>query len=358
VNTAVFAVTAGGARLASSISEGLGGADVYLPEKFLDECPGSSPFKVDIQGTVAWAFERYDSLVFVMAAGIVVRLIAPHIKEKLTDPAVVVVDEAGYNAISLLSGHVGGANELAERVSGIIGANPVITTASDVSGKLSVDMLAVKLGCEVEDYESAKRVTAAIVNGEKVALYASSGTEKLSELGGAMSDNISLLFTPDDIAMSDYSAAILITPHTYDSSELGDVEHVAYLRPKTLVVGIGCNRGTGPEEFARMLDDTLIKYGLSPLSISNIATVEDKRDEEGLLRFAEDRGLDIDFIDKQRLNETEPPSGRSKAAEEHLGVHGVCEPAALVSAARLGHPRLAVPKQKSKDVTLAIAEVS
>jgi len=360
VRIAVIAITGGGAEISHRLKDALAEEpDVYVSAKAAPaDCDFCKETFSDLADTVKKTFGGDDGIVFVMAAGIVVRLIAPHLEGKLTDPAVVVVDEAGRHAISLLSGHVGGANELAGRVAEAIGATPVITTATDVSGKLGVDMLAMRLGCVVEDYEAAKRVTAAIVNGKRVALYASTGADGFAGLGGELSGNVSLLFTPDDIAMGDYAAAILVTPHTYGSSELGGVEHVAYLRPKSLVVGLGCNRGTPPEEFGRMLDGAFERYAISPLSISNLATVADKHDEDGLIMFAESRGLTIDFIDKARLNETEPPSGRSSAAEKHLGVHGVCEPAALISAARLGHPRLIVPKQKSPDVTLAVAEAT
>jgi cobalt-precorrin 5A hydrolase len=350
--TAVIAITKGGANMAAGLRDGLKGASLYLPEKVSGAVRGAKVIKGELAPEVGRLFRKCDALVFVMAAGIVVRLIAPHIKDKRTDPAVVVLDEDGRSVVSLLSGHLGGANALAERIAKLTGGSAVITTASDVRGVVSVDTLARSLGSVVEDWDKAKKVTAALVNGETVSVYCSLGEERLAKAVKGSDKNLIVLSNLEDVYISDASASIVISPRLIDTAELK--RPVAVLRPKTLVVGIGCNRGTSSRQIAWLYDRTLSRHGLSLLSVRNIATITGKRDEEGLLEFAGSRGLKIDFISKSRLTKAGTPSGPSEAVYRNMGVYGVCEPAALASA---GSKRLIVEKKKTKDVTLAVAEV-
>ncbi len=352
--TAVIAVTRNGAELAMKLhSAYAGGADVYLPEKFASGKKGVNAIHGALSRHAGRLFGRYDGLVFIMAAGIVVRLIAPHIKDKRTDPAVVVMDEDGKHAISLLSGHAGGANRLAGEVARLTGAIPVVTTASEVRGVPSVDRLAESLGCAIEDWNAAKKVTAALVNGESVSVYCSLGPERLAKALKGSPGNLVVLSNLEDVYITGTSASIVITHRLLDDEDRLK-RPVAVLRPKALVVGIGCNRGTSARQIAWLYDRTLRRHALSPLSVRNIATVSEKRDEEGLLEFANARGLEIDFITKARLNKAATPSGPSEAVYRNMGVYGVCEPAALVSAKA---KRLIVEKRKTKDVTVAVAEV-
>jgi len=349
---AIIAITRGGADLAVRLRDALGGAKLYLPEKFAAGKRGAGVIRGELGPSVGTLFKKHDALVFVMAAGIVVRLIAPHVKDKRTDPAVVVMDEDGRSVISLLSGHLGGANSLAESIAELTGGSAVITTASDVRGVPSVDMLANSLGCVVEDWQAAKRVTAALVNGESVSVYCSLGAERLAKALRGSAGNLMVLSNLEDVYISHASASIVITPRLLDTVELK--RPVAILRPKTLVVGMGCNRGTSARQIAWLYDRTLRRHGLSPLSVRNIATITAKRDEEGLLEFANSRGLRVEFISKARLKKAGTPSGPSEEVYRNMGVYGVCEPAALVSS---GAKRLNVEKKKTGDVTMAVAEV-
>lgn len=351
---AIIAITKDGSALARKLRDKYKDeADLYLPEKLAVNVEGAKIIRGGLARQVGNLFNRRDALVFVMAAGIVVRLIAPHIKDKRTDPAVVVMDEDGRHVISLLSGHAGGANRLAEEVAELIGATPVITTASDVRGVPSVDMLAEALGCVIEDWTAAGKVTAALVNGEGVSIYCQPGPDKLAGAARGFPDNVRVYSRVEDMPWSGGSASIVVTPYLVDGIEDWP-GGVAVLRPRSLVVGIGCNRGTSERQIAWLYDRTLKRHGLSPLSVRNMATISEKRDEEGLLAFARKRGLEIDFISKARLRKAATPSGQSEAVYRNMGVYGVCEPAALVSA---GVTRLIVGKKKTKDVTIAVAEV-
>lgn len=350
---AITAITRNGAALAVRLKHALGDeAELYLPGKFITPGDGALMLGDDVSFELGRMFGEYRALICIMAAGIVVRMIAPHIKDKLADPAVVVMDEAGSHVISLLSGHAGGANRLAERVAGITGGTAVITTASDVQGRLAVDTLAELLGCEIEDRDAAKAVTAAIVNGEKVSVYSHTGPDTLALKAGRLPDNFRLFGSIEDLVWSERAASIVITPHLLDefAETLGAV---SVLRPRTLVVGIGCNRGTSEEDIEQFFEETMGRAGLSTMSVRNLATITDKDDEPGLLAFAARRRLGIDFIPKDMLIAAGTPSGPSDAVYRNMGVYGVCEPAALVSA---GASRLLVEKRKSKDVTIAVAE--
>ena len=161
MRTAIISLTANGARIAEKIATKVGGQTFAKGRNFNK-----------LADLVAEIFGKFDGLIFICAAGIVVRMIAPHIVSKLSDPAVLVIDERGQNVISLLSGHVGRANELAVEIAKAIEANPVITTATDVAGKFSIDAVASKLGLVPEPKEAIKAINAAILRGEEVFVTA------------------------------------------------------------------------------------------------------------------------------------------------------------------------------------------
>jgi len=315
-----LAVTDGGRRLAAGIARGLPNG-VLVPERtgLADLLPG--------------LWQEYDGLVMVMAAGIVVRLIAPLVENKKTDPAVVVVDEAGRFAISLLSGHLGGANELARRVAAITGGEPVITTASDTLGHTALDLWARDQGLLAAEGEQLTRASARLVNHGRLRVYSEVAVASLPpdfELVGAPAD------------------ADCIVSH-----RLGPwPEGVCILRPRDLVVGIGCNRGTSQEQIEAAVAEAFAAHGFSEQAIRNLASIDLKQDEPGLLAFAQARELRIDFYDKDALNGVAGVS-TSLAVLRATGARGVAEPAALLSA---GTDNLLVRKMKWKDVTIAVAQ--
>ncbi len=348
---AVIAITRGGAELARKVRDVYpGGADIYLPKKFLKPGEDAHSLSDDLAADIEKIFEKYKSIACIMAAGIVVRTIAPLVRDKLTDPAVVVMDEEGRFVISLLSGHIGGANALAQTMAGITGGQAVITTASDVQGTLAVDTLAQRIGSAVEDYDVAKRVTAAVVNGGKVAAwsYNAAISPRLDGLRG-----IRLYGSLDAVINAKRDAAMIISPFILPEEIKARLAPVAVLRPKVLVVGIGCNRGTTAREIGNLAARVFREHGLSPLSVRNLATISDKKSEAGITEFAHKAGVMVEYISKRRLLLADTPSGPSEKVFRNMGVYGVCEPAALVSA---GTDALLAPKKKSKNATIAVAE--
>ncbi|MEW6601577.1 MAG: cobalamin biosynthesis protein [Nitrospirota bacterium] len=279
------------------------------------------------------------TLIFIMAAGIVVRTVAPLLKDKKTDPAVVVLDEKGEYVISLLGGHLGGANRLAREIAKFLGARAVITTASDVQGRIALDMWAAEKGLYVEDYERLKRLSSKIVNGKSIKVYTD------SIVLSAIPEEFDLVRSPDD-------AEVIISEKLFRRK-------VLYLRPRNLFVGIGCNRGTTKDEIQKEFTYLLNKNKLSDRSMAGAASIDLKNDEEGLLEFAAGNDLTLRFFSKKALNAVSDALGikGSDLVRSATGAVAVSEPAAVLAAKEASdRVDIIIPKVKRGNVTLAIAK--
>ncbi len=286
-------------------------------------------------------FNNYSSHIFFMATGIVVRLIAPLIKSKLSDPSVVVVDDKGLNAISLLSGHIGGANELTLHISKILGSNPVITTATDVNNLPSIDLFAQEKKLVIENPENIKTVNMAFINGEKVSFF-----DPYNYLRNE-TFNYDLISSEPEF---------LEKPAVYIDYKLKNLKpDIFVLRPQILCVGIGCNRGTDPKEIYDFFIKTLDENSISVKSVNCFATIDIKNDETGILELAEKMDLPLKFFTREQLDNVNGIQTPSLMVEKHIGVKSVCE-AAAIKASKTG--KLIVPKRKNRNVTMAIAKFS
>lgn len=345
---AILALTANGARLGARLGKQLPGAELHVLAKFADRAPGCRPFSGDLGGLLSRLWAEVDGLVCIMASGIVVRSIAPLLEGKEKDPAVVVLDEAGQFAISLLSGHLGGANDLARRVAGLCGARPVITTASDVNGLLAWDEAARRAGLGLEPLAHVKHLNSLLLQGETIALVDRRG--HIAPWYAA---------TPGVTSVATFAAAgkagaagrVFVTHRLVP--QLEQQPDLLVLRPRDLVVGIGCNRGTSAEEIEEAVCGELKRAFLSFASVALLASIEEKRDEAGLLAFATKFTLPLAFHPAAALNAVQAPSAPSPHALAAVGAVGVCEPAALLSASG---GSLLVTKKKCGNVTVAVAE--
>ncbi|MBI5665548.1 MAG: cobalamin biosynthesis protein [Nitrospirae bacterium] len=295
---------------------------------------------VGARRAVPLQWHECKNLIFIMATGIVIRTIAPLLKDKKTDPAVIVLDEKGRYAISLLSGHLGGANKLAGEIANFLGAQAVITTASDVQSKIALDIWANERGLYVEDCERLKQLSAKIVNGKSVKVYTG--------------NSIFLPEAPDEfnIVESSDKAEIIISEELYKRKAL-------YLRPRNLFAGIGCNRGTTKKEIQNEFTSLLKKSRLSAHSITGIASIDLKNDEKGLLEFAEYNRLPLSFFPGDTLNTVATEMGikGSKLVKAATGAVAVSEPAAVLAARQVSdRVDVIIPKVKRGNVTLAIAK--
>ena len=337
---AVYALTRGGAETAQRLVRDLPGSRLFLPERL-----EPNGFK-RLSQALAENWTSYAGHITVCAAGITVRAMAPLIKHKTVDPAVIVADETGRFVISLLSGHLGGANDLTRQAAEILGGQAVITTATDSTGKPSLDVLAKKLGFRMERLPALSRIGCMLLEDAPVRVY-----DPDRRLAPSLADWPDLFIYLED--QPDPSGPNPVTePLIWVGPEALDFpKEWLIIRPPCLYLGLGCNRGTDAAEMLGLINTSLEKFNLSRASIAGMASVDLKNDEPGLLALAEQMNLPLTFFNRQELASVEVPNP-SAAAEKHIGVKSVCEAAALL-AAQTG--RLAIPKQKTKNVTLAAA---
>ncbi|MCL4500929.1 MAG: cobalt-precorrin 5A hydrolase [Deltaproteobacteria bacterium] len=344
INTRVVALTPRGAALARDLCQGLPKAGCWLPKTLAAGDPKVKTFD-RVAAVFQEAFQQGQNLVCIMAAGIVVRGIAPHLTGKDKDPAVVVVDEAGRFAISLLSGHLGGANELTRQVSQILNATPVITTASDVQGLPSLDLAAARAGLAIENLAAVSQVQMALLSGLKLRLVDPDGY--LADVAAEYPD----MFTREnhlDTALADGWPGVYV-----GFRQRAWPKHWLVLRPRNLVAGLGCHKGTPAAEILGFIKDTFKKERLSLASLKALATVELKKDEPGLKEAAARLGVEFIWFTKEELQEVEVPNPTPQLMRL-VGVVSVSEAAAL----KAGGVELILTKRKGANATLAVAKVA
>lgn len=294
-----------GVAMARRIAVAVGGS-VWAPAKYSGEGVGT------IAPSLAeWTAEHFcaDALIFVSACGIAVRAIAPCVKSKLTDPAVIVVDDMGRHVISLMSGHIGGANELAEKIACITGGEAVVTTATDVRGAVAVDEWAVKNNCAIENPPAVKSVSSAV--------------------------------------LADAAVGVAVT----DEKQKAPWPVTLWLRPRDLVLGIGCKKEIAPEQLLNAIDDFLESSGVSPLSICAVASIDIKKDEPAIKAAAERFSVPLATYTADELNAVEGHFTASERVKGVTGTDNVCERAA----ARLSRGPLIRGKTIYPGITLALS---
>jgi cobalt-precorrin 5A hydrolase len=337
---AIWCITPNGKVLGQKIQEALKESILFIPAK---ACRGRQVDKSTVtfeklSSEIRCQFNKFSGHIFIFSTGIAVRIIAPLLQSKTIDPAVVVIDDKGNHAISLISGHLGGANALTRKIAAMINATPVITTATDSNLLPSIDMIAKGRSVYIETPWNIKHINMAFLTGKVIGLY---------DPFGFIKNDLARTFW-QDISHTDQTMTQVFCSH-----EVRDVSReTLILRPPVLSVGIGCNRGTGCNEIKQFLFMILQKKGLAADSICRFATTDIKKNEKGLLALSKEMKIQIDFYDKNDLNSVKTIKTPSKMVEKHLGVKSVCEAAAILSA---DNGKLIVPKKKNKDVTIAIA---
>ena len=270
---------------------------------------------VTLANWTAAQFAQSDALVFVGAVGIAVRAIAPHCRSKATDPAVVVLDECGRFAIPLLSGHLGGANDLARRLAKACGAVPVITTATDANGVFAVDEWAKHQHCLVAEPARIKKVSSALLAGRTVRFASDWPIQGTPPAG---------VEPAGDAAQASF--ALTITP-TMTSNAL-------HIIPRIAVLGIGCKRGTTADKLADAFAAFCAETKLAPQSIAAAASIDLKKDELGLAEFGQKQGWPVTFYAADELRAAPGQFAHSDFVQSITGVDNVCERAAVLAAGR------------------------
>lgn len=304
-----------------------------LGRKLMQRQPGMTLERCPHGGLADWTqrhFAADDALVFIGSVGIAVRAIAPHVVSKISDPAVVVMDEMGTYAIPILSGHLGGANELAVTLSRQTGALAVVTTATDIHGLFAVDDWARKQGLQMANPERIKWVSARLLSGESIRY------KSQYPIAGDV---------PAQWEMAEEGYDVLISHRARGRAD------ALRLVPRCVTAGVGCRRGASEEAIAQAVDSALRKSGCHPLSLRCLATIDIKAKEPGLLAFCRSRELELVTYSAEELAEVEGSFTGSDFVRQTTGVDNVCERAAV----RHSLGRLISRKEALSGVTVALA---
>ncbi|WP_457749400.1 cobalt-precorrin 5A hydrolase [Sulfurimonas sp.] len=279
--------------------------------------------KVDDIMPVAWA--EFDAIIFLMATGAVIRKIAPHLKDKATDPAVLIMTLDLKRVIPLLSGHLGGANELAnELCEKIEGCVNFVTTASDQIKVLAFDMFAKKHGFAISNLKSLAEVSNAIINKKKVQVVTyECMIQALKEFEGYKEENFEF-FMPDDLGNLDENIpTVYITPQKLPKSAL-------QIHPQEIVLGLGMNRGTSADAISKAVIQFCFEHGIEKEQIGKYASFSAKADEAGLLEYASMTNTELEFFSEDTINALTQEFSPSQATK-FFNIKGVAEPAALLA---------------------------
>ena len=288
-------------------------------------------------------FYEYDAIIAIMASGILIRSIAPLVESKATDPAVLNIDDNGNFVISTLSGHLGGANKLTQKVAALIGATPVITTSTDVNSKLGIDVMAQDLYLSIDDTKEILFFNKAILDGREITMTLN--PDKNFNYLLDYLDNVTL-----EINVSiNYSSSLKM-----DEIHVQVDGHELVLREKKVVVGIGCRRGKECEKIHEGFERSINDLGIVKSRVNILSSAEIKKDEKGILELSQKLDIPVNFVelDKLKLFESSDVE-KSEFVYSKFGIYGVCEPSALITA---GFDSKLVYKKTSYDgVTIAIA---
>lgn len=302
---------------------------------------GEQPFFTE-ERVETWAKRQMaegNALLFIGACGIAVRAIAPNLKNKLVDSPVLVMDERGRYVIPILSGHMGGANELAELIGERMGAEPVITTATDINRRFAVDLFAKKNGLSVVNKEGIAKVSGRILAGETILLSVETGHMKG---GGTLPVGVALAAYPP---AGPVDVVIGAEDRAFDAALI--------LRPREYVIGMGCRKDKEPEEIEGFIAETMEELGIGDTQIAGLATIDAKRGEPGFLAWCRRRRIPFLTYSPGELREVREAVHGSAFVADTVGVDNVCERAALRACGSEG--KLICEKRARDGMTIAVA---
>jgi cobalt-precorrin 5A hydrolase len=352
---AVIAITRHGVATALKINSALTAASlkctVYTPEKYRQN--GVVTLDKKFFDFLKEIYSKVDGIVAVMATGITIRSVAPLLESKLTDPAVVGVDASGKFVISLLSGHLGGANELTHIIAQGINAVPVITTASDILGKQSVDELARKLYLKIENPESLVALNSSIVNGDRVVVVLVGDIKMPSDAFGAYETRVARNTTEALENIGGFDAGVMVATEPLTVTKF--TKPFTILKPRQIIVGLGARKEASAESMIQAVNLSLENLHIPLSRVQAFATVDIKRTSQPMLDAVAKLGAPIEFLSLEELSTVTycDLSPDSAMVQRKIGIGGVCERAALKVAGP--NSKLILKKQKLNGVTVAVA---
>jgi len=367
MKAAVIAVSRAGIRQAEKLAGLFEAADIYVPPRLVQDA-ALRPLEKGFYPGVAEIFRSYPALIFISASAVAVRAIAPCLEGKDRDPAVVVVDEGGRFAISLLSGHLGGGNELTEKIAALLGAQAVITTATDTRGLPAFDDLARQWGWAIENLPDLKHISAALLEGREIILYSRQAPGDAGQgegvpvgsleniLAGKPAGNIWITEKPEELSRARHGAVII--DNRLEKWPVPEGVPRIILRPKNVAAGVGCRKGVPAEEIIRAVEQAFREAGLSLESLGCLASGEFKAGEEGLIEAARSLGVPLKIFGREEIAaalEEEALEGtrRSGFVEEQVGVGAVAEPCAVLAS---GRGRTVLPSRRGNGITVSLTE--
>lgn len=359
----VFVITKHGLEIAKRIHEAWENVDLFVSPKFIDSAPpGSNLLSLPMDKTLDETFQNYDCHIFIISVGAVVRMIAPLLKNKKVDPAVICVDDRANFSICVLSGHVGRGNFFTERLAKTLSNTAVITTASDVSGTLTVDILGRELGWTLEHPDrNVTRGCAAVVNETKVLFVQETGEPNWWPLDKSLPKGVEYSVSLNNVNPNDYAILLIATDKT--DLKQNNPEHyknsILY-HPKSLVLGLGCDRNVSFETVENGILKILSDNGLAFQSVKTIASADLKKDEEAFLRISKKYGWEFKTFSSEELDRVSEIETPSEVVKNFVGTKSVSEASSILAS---GAGSLLLPKQKykegsdGKNLTVAISRI-
>jgi cobalt-precorrin 5A hydrolase len=349
VRIAAIAITKHGIIIARKIKQTIPEVEIYAQAKHSDSGNDIHWFTESTTKMVGNLFKTFEALVCIFSLGAVVRLIAPSLVDKKSDPAVLVIDDKGKYVISTLSGHIGGGNELTKLVASSLNAVAVITTAADVNETIAVDLLGRNLGWMIDDFQNVTRVSALMVNEENLALYQDAGEQSWWQ--EPLPRNVQIVKDPGEINQTTFSGALVISDRLINDT--GILKKSVVYRPKSLVVGIGLHWDTDSGTIEKGIMEVFEKNGLAFRSIRNIASINRGAKVKGLEEFSQTHSIPVEIYEKEDLAKVVVPNP-SQTVQKFEGTPSVSEAASLLSS----QGTLVVPKQKfPPNLTVAVSRI-
>jgi cobalt-precorrin 5A hydrolase len=361
---AIYVITKHGLEIAKRIQAVLKDADLYVSPRFISQAPvGAQLLSLPMEPTLRETFQSYDCHIHIISVGAVVRMIAPLLVNKKVDPAIVCVDDHAKFSICVLSGHVGRGNFYTQELATILNNIPVITTASDVGGTLTVDILGRNLGWSLQDADrNVTRGCAAVVNQFRVLFVQECGEPDWWPIHQNLPPGVEYSTTLDQVVASEFEILLIATDRTtLQETHPAHHENSVVYHPKTLILGMGCDKGIPLEVLERGMLKILKEQGLALASVKAIATVDAKKNEPALLQLSEKYKWTLKSYPADVLDQIAGIENPSEVAKKWVGTRSVSEAAALLLA---NATELLVPKQKykeeegGKNMTLAIARIA
>jgi cobalt-precorrin 5A hydrolase len=350
-NIAVICITRHGIEIARKIKNFLPSVKIYAQSKHKDSREDITWFDDSASNIVSVAFRSHSALICIFSLGAVIRLISPLVVNKKTDPAVLVVDDKATFVISALSGHLGGANMLTRTVASFLNAQPVITTAADVNETITVDLLGKEFGWTIENFDNVTKVSALVVNEERIGLFQDTG-EKNWWAHGSLPGNITQVSNFEALLSEDFKGCIIISDRILDCKKL--IERSVIYRPKSLVVGVGLHKDTSAEEIMKGINHVFNQNRLAIACVRNISCIDRAGTNSGLKKFSTKYNILVKFYDKEVLSRVQVPNP-SQVVKKFEGTPSVSEASAILSS----DGNLIVPKCKfPPNLTIAVAKIN